>query len=319
MTDALAQGILAGQVGAGARVIRWLEDGDPRGREVLQQIIGHTGRAHVIGVTGPPGAGKSTLVDALIAAMRAKQRRVAAIAVDPSSPFSGGAILGDRVRMQRHAADPGVFIRSMGTRGRLGGLARATFDAMLVLDAMGYDPIIVETVGVGQDEVDIASLAHTTVVVSVPGLGDDVQAIKAGVLEAGDVFVINKADRPDVDLLKRQLELMLHLRETSGRSSDWAPPLVCTVASTGQGVDELVETLQRHREHLESTAGMRERLGARCHSVFMTALREGVVSRLLETAMRSPDTAGLVEDVKRQRLDPYSAAERLIARIAWPE
>jgi LAO/AO transport system kinase len=317
--EVLAAGLLAGQVAAGARVIRWLEDADPRGREVLGKIIAHTGRAHVVGVTGPPGAGKSTLVDALIAALRARDRRVAAIAVDPSSPFTGGAILGDRVRMQRHAADPNVFIRSMGTRGRLGGLARATFDAMLVLDAMGYDPILVETVGVGQDEVDIASLAHSTVVVSVPGLGDEVQAIKAGVLEAGDVFVINKADRPDVPLLRRQLELMLHLRESGGRRSDWAPPLLDTVASSGQGIEALVETLQRHREHLAASVGMQERLGERCQSVFLAALRDGVVSRLLDGALRSPDTAGLLEDVRHQRLDPYTAAERLLARIAWPD
>lgn len=191
----IATAVLAGEVAAGARLIRWLEDGDSRGREVLREIFPRAGRAQLIGITGPPGAGKSTLVDALVSGYRARRRKVGVLAVDPTSPYSGGAILGDRVRMQRHAADPGVFIRSMGTRGELGGLARATFDAALVMDAMGFDPVIVETVGVGQDEVEIAMLAHTTVVVSVPGLGDEIQAIKAGVLEAGQIFVINKADR----------------------------------------------------------------------------------------------------------------------------
>jgi LAO/AO transport system kinase len=308
--------VLEARIATGARLIRWLEDADPRGRTALRELYPHTGRAQVIGVTGPPGAGKSTLVDGLIAEYRRLGRRVGVIAVDPSSPFSGGAVLGDRVRMQRHAADAGVFIRSMATRGQLGGLARSTFDATLVLDAMGYDPVLIETVGVGQDEVDIIQLAHTTVLVSVPGMGDEVQAIKAGVLEAGQIFVINKADRPGADQLHRQLEMMLHLRESGGdASAAWHPPLLATVASRDEGVPALAESIARHREHLEAGGGFARQLAERSEQIMLGELRSAVTARIIARALDDPQAAAIIEKVRERRIDPYTAVDALLARF----
>ena len=249
----LAEQVLAGEVAAGARAIRWLEDGDARGREVLRQVFPATGRAHIVGVTGPPGAGKSTLVDMLIGELRAGGSRVAVLAIDPSSPFTGGAILGDRLRMSRHALDAGVFIRSMGTRGAAGGLARASFDAAAILDAMGYPVVLVETVGVGQDELDIVALAHSTIIVAVPGLGDEVQAVKAGLLEAGELFVINKADRDGAEHTQRHLELLLQLRSARLGAHEWRPPLLRAIAACGEGGAAIVAALRAHRAHLEAS------------------------------------------------------------------
>jgi LAO/AO transport system kinase len=306
--DVAAQ-LKAGSVAAGARAIRWLDDGDPRGREVLREIFPATGRAHVVGVTGPPGAGKSTLVDMLIAAERAAGRRVAVLAVDPSSPFTGGAILGDRVRMGRHALDAGVFIRSLATRGERGGLSRATYDATLVLDAMGYDLVLVETVGVGQEEMDIVRLAHSTLIVAVPGLGDEVQALKAGLLEAGDILVLNKADREGYEETARHLELLLHLR-AGGAEGAWRTPLLRAVAARGEGGEAIVAALDAHRAHLEASGEFRRQGARRCEAQFLMLARAAVLTELLARA--GPE---LLEAVRERRLDPYSAAERLLAPL----
>jgi len=309
-------GVLGGEIAAGARLIRWLEDGDQRGRDALKELYPRTGRAHLVGVTGPPGAGKSTLVDALVGECRRRDLKVGVIAVDPTSPFTGGSILGDRVRMQRHAIDPGVFIRSMASRGELGGLARATYDAALVMDAMGYDPVIIETVGVGQDEVEIATLAHTTVVVSVPGLGDEIQAIKAGVLETGHVFVVNKADRPGTDELKRQLELMLHLRAQSRPEGVWSPPLLATVATRGEGVAPLLDAVLAHAAHLRSVGGHAQRLGERSRRVLLAEFGTMSAARLIEAGRSEPAVAAILDAVSAGQLDPYSALTALHVRVS---
>lgn len=306
----LAARVLDGCHASAARVIRWVEDEDPNAIPTLQQLYRHAGRAHIIGVTGPPGSGKSTLVGALVTVLRASDQRVGVIAVDPSSPFSGGAILGDRVRMQRHATDPGVFIRSMATRGMLGGLARATIEACVVLDAMGQDVLVVETVGVGQDELEIAALAHTTVVVNVPGLGDEIQALKAGILEVGQIFVLNKADRPGAEQTERQLRLMLHLRAAS--EDGWEPPLLRTVAPRDEGVAELAEACAEHRTHLVTT-GAHEKASADLREhLFRELLKQRALTQLLHLAESSTELNRLLSSVRSLEIDPHTAAERLI-------
>jgi len=302
----IAADLLDGKTAAGARAISWLDDGDPRGAEVIKRIFAGTGRAHVIGITGPPGAGKSTLTNMIVGELRARDKRVGVVAIDPSSPFTGGAILGDRVRMARHTLDPGVFIRSIGTRGAAGGLSRSTHDACLVLDAMGFDMVIVETVGVGQDEIDVVNLAHTTVIVGVPGLGDEVQAVKAGILEAGEIFVVNKADRDGYEAARRQFELMLHLREQSRPAETWTPPLLRAVASAREGGVEIVDAICAHRAHLDATGGFERRSGLREREQALALLRERLARRAIAHAGDS-----ILAEVEARRLDPYSAVERL--------
>ncbi|MBS0378852.1 MAG: methylmalonyl Co-A mutase-associated GTPase MeaB [Proteobacteria bacterium] len=309
MTD-LAAEVLAGRPAAGARLIRWLEDGDARGRALLPRIHAAAGRAHVVGVTGPPGAGKSTLVDLLVAEERSRGRRVGVLAVDPTSPFTGGAILGDRLRMSRHALDAGVFIRSMGSRGAHGGLSRSTYDACLVLDAMGHEVIFVETVGVGQEEMDVVGLAHTTVILAVPGLGDEVQALKAGLLEAGEVIVINKADRDGFEQTRRHLELLLHLREGARPEGHWRTPLLVATASRGEGAAAIVDALDAHRAHLEAGGGFAAAATRRDERQFLSLARAALTDALLRGR-----GGALLAQVRDRSLDPYTAATRLAALL----
>jgi len=307
--DALAARVLAGDPRAIARAISQIEDGEhSAGAPLIGALFPHTGRAYLVGVTGVPGGGKSTLVDQLIATIRGAGLRVAVIAVDPTSPFTGGAVLGDRVRMNRHAGDGGVFVRSMATRGHLGGLSRTTGDAALVLDAAGFDVVLIETVGVGQDEVDVAQTADATVVVLVPGTGDDVQAMKAGIMEIADVFVANKADRDGIDRLVQSIEAALSLQPAT--DGGWTPPVLKTEATTGQGVPELWETLCRFRDRSEALRSERRR--ARALARVKALVGDLLFSRLERTL---PDNAfdDAAADVAARRRDPYQAAQDLLA------
>jgi LAO/AO transport system kinase len=309
--------IVAGSVPAGARLMRDVDDRRPAALDVLKRLHAHTGRAYIVGITGNPGAGKSTVVDALIAHYRGAGARVGVVCVDPTSPFSGGAILGDRIRMQRHATDDGVFIRSLATRGQLGGLSRSTFDVVAILDAMGFDRILVETVGVGQDEVDVMKAAHTSVVVTVPGLGDDIQAIKAGLLEIADVLCVNKADREGVDRTVRDLMHMLDLREGNAGSKD--VEIIETIANRGLGagskIVELAQAIERHRARAwtgEAGAARAKRRAASQVSELVRALLADRVERGLEARGGLDDVAAAVVE---RREDPYPAAERLAGSL----
>jgi LAO/AO transport system kinase len=305
----LAERVLAGDSRAIARAISLIENEDPQAAALVRAIFGKTGRAYVIGVTGPPGAGKSTLVDRMTADIRRRGATVGVLTVDPTSPFSGGAVLGDRLRMQGHAADEGVFIRSMATRGHLGGLSRATGDAALVLDAAGKDVIVIETVGVGQDEVDIIRTADVSVVTLVPGTGDDVQALKAGIMEIADIFVVNKADREGADRLVSAIESNLTL-QTFG-ANEWRPPILKTIATNGTGVAELVDAIWSFRRHSEATQSARRQK----RSAFR--LRELVAKRFmnhLERGVLKPgELEAMVERVAAREIDPYTAADELLA------
>ena len=299
--------ILAGDVPTAARLMRDLDDRRPDAIAIVKQLYAHTGKAYVVGVTGNPGAGKSSLVDALIAHYRAAGETVGVIAIDPSSPFSGGALLGDRVRMHRHSLDPGVFIRSLATRGHLGGLSRSTFDIAHVFDAMGFQRIVIETVGVGQDEVDVMAAAHTTVVVSVPGLGDEIQAIKAGLLEIADVLVVNKSDREGADRTVRELRHMLGLRVVH----DHEVAVVSTVATRGTGVAELAAAIEAHRATAWSGPGAATRATARARAHLEGLVRAMLADRaaqLLASHVTDPAV-----DVAEHRKDPWTIAEELVA------
>lgn len=308
----VAKELLTGNVLAGARAIRWLDDRDPRGAQVLSAVFPHTGQAQIIGVTGPPGAGKSTLANAMISEQRRRGRRVGVIAIDPSSPFSGGAILGDRVRMARHSLDPNVFIRSIGTRGHAGGLSRSAHDACLILDAMGYDVILVETVGVGQDEIDVVALAHTTLIIGLPGLGDEVQAIKAGLMEVGDVFVINKADREGYEATRQQFELMLHLRKQARLAGafDWSPPLLRAVATRDEGIAEIIDATDKHSKTLRDSGEFARLSGQRERAQVLALMNEELQRIVMERA-----DAGVLSAVEGREMDPYEAARLLIQKV----
>jgi LAO/AO transport system kinase len=307
-SDALVERALAGDRVAIAKLLSLVEQGGDGARAVVSRIYPHTGRAWSIGITGAPGAGKSTLTDALVSCLRAEDLEVGVLAVDPSSPFSGGAILGDRVRMQGHSTDPGVFIRSMASRGHLGGLAVATPQSVRVLDAVGKPYVIVETVGVGQVEVEIASQADTTIVVVNPGWGDEVQAAKAGLLEVADIFVVNKADRPGADATVSDLSGMLEL----GHGRAWRPPIVRTVATDGDGVDELWKQIGAHRAFLESDGALVERRRARLASELRALVVEQVLARS-GGITQGPRFDAIVDDVASLAMDPYAAVDTLLA------
>jgi GTPase len=336
---ALSKQVLEKEPRAVARVLRLIDDRTPPFSDILRDLFPHTGKAYVVGVTGNPGAGKSTLSDRLIEVYRKQGKTVGVIAVDPTSPFSGGAILGDRIRMQRHAEDPGVFIRSVATRGHLGGLSRSARDMVRVLDAYGADVVLVETVGVGQDELEITRTAHSTLVVVAPGMGDEVQAIKAGILECADVFAVNKADREGVDGTVRDLELMIALGSEAmvaagkrrghvvhggasagasagagagaGASAGWTPPILRCVSTRGEGIAAIVEGLERHKAWLEGSEAGRARRRAR----LAEEVRDGLREALVEAAVHElgPRIEEAVRKVDAREVDPYTATEELVA------
>lgn len=312
----MVAGVLSGHTRDIARLITRAEGGEPECRAALAEIYKRTGRAHVIGITGVPGSGKSTLVTELVLALRKDGRRVGVVAIDPSSPFSGGAILGDRIRMDKLVTDEGVFIRSMATRGSLGGLARAALDAVDLLDAGGYETILIETVGVGQDEVDVVQAAHTTIVVSAPGLGDDIQAIKAGVLEIADIHAVSKVDRPDANRTVRELKDMLRLSlslSKDGNAKRWQIPVIATSAKTGEGIAQLVTAIDRHHEHLVTD----DRLKAKQYAIGATRtvkIAEEIVRDNFARHQRN-SLSSLLQRVSDRKTDPYTAAAELLRTL----
>ena len=314
MTDQLLDKFFKGDTRALSRIITHIENRSTDSLALLQQLFPLTGKAQVIGVTGSPGSGKSTLVDRLASAYREKGNVLAIIAVDPSSPFTGGAILGDRIRMQRPASDSGVYIRSMATRGHLGGLASGTADVVTVLDAAGKNPIIVETVGVGQDEVDIVKLADVSVVLLVPGMGDDVQALKAGIMEIGDIFVINKCDRPGVEKMERAVLAMLSLAH---RSDGWQPLVVKTIATEGRGIDELMEGVQRYHLFFQGSADRLEKKRAVARERLITLLEERLVKATVQHVFPNGELNKVVEQIANRQQDPYSVVDQVIRNLRF--
>jgi LAO/AO transport system kinase len=310
-----AQDIIRGDQLAGARLIRQLEEGDLAGIEVLKRLYPHTGKAFIMGITGPPGSGKSTLVNCIISEVRRRKLKIAVVAIDPSSPISGGALLGDRIRMRRHTEDDGVFIRSMATRGHLGGLTKTTREAVLVFDAMGYDVILIETVGVGQDEVEIAQFAHSTAVVSLPGMGDDIQAMKAGLLEIADLLVVNKADTPGADDVVEQLRAMLDMGSRS--QDEWLAPVLKTVAIKDRGIVELVDAYWQHRKFLMDSGQFDEHNAKWEFQFFRQLVMEMAADRIFSEIQDSPAHRTLLGDLRNRRIDPFSAAEDLIQGLEY--
>jgi LAO/AO transport system kinase len=307
--DELTEGVLAGKRRSLARLISLIEDEDARAPKILAQLYRHTGRAHVVGVTGPPGSGKSTLVTRITKELRERKKTVGIICVDPSSPFSGGALLGDRIRMQEHAVDDEVYVRSMGTRGHLGGLARSTADAVRAVDAFGKDVILVETVGAGQSEVEIIELAHTVIVTDVPGSGDDIQAIKAGIMEIADIFVVNKSDLDGAERKVAEINAML---ETDTREKQWRPPVLLTNARTGEGVTQLVDKMNEHIDYLRRSGLLEERGLQRSKDELEQIMEYKLTRQLLAELRGRPEYNDAIARIAKRNEDPYTVAEKLV-------
>ncbi len=310
----LVDRLLAGDRRAVARLISMIENSEPEAITAMSLLYEHTGNAHIVGITGPPGAGKSTVVEKLAIHARTKGKTVGIIAVDPSSPFTGGALLGDRVRMQSVSTDPGVFIRSMSTRGHLGGVAKATNDAVRILDAFKKDIIMVETVGAGQSEVDIVKTAHTTVIVEMPGLGDDIQAIKAGILEIGDIFAVNKADRDGVERTMTELNTMLDLNPTRYENG-WRPPVISVIARESKGIEELYNKIIEHMEYLRSSGEYSSVQHVRYQEDFMDILKQNLTTYILNKVIDKGKFDELVEQLMQHNIDPYRATDDMLKSI----
>jgi len=306
----LVKGVQKGDKLSIARTISIIENNRPEAQKIISLLYPKTGKAHILGVTGPPGAGKSTLIEKLVKELRNRGKTVGVVAVDPTSPFSGGAFLGDRVRMQDLSLDPGVYIRSMATRNHPGGLARATKDAARILDASGKDVVVVETVGAGQSEVDVVKVAHTILVVLAPGLGDDIQAIKAGQMEIGDIFVVNKADRENANKAMSDIEAML---EMATEKKDWRPLVVKTSALTGEGIAELLERIEEHRKYLK-TGMTDERKKEHIENELVEALTQKIMESVMNELRQKKEWSKLTQKILSREIDPYSAADKVIAK-----